>query len=93
MKKYIRSSISPKRIETKKKFVQDIITKIRRGNASVAEIDRACETVVWLWKWKHIDDATKDLLCDKLTNAMDGADDEPLADWDDESAYFRGDPL
>ena len=90
MKRYVRSSISPQRIESKKKFIQEIITKIRRGTASTAEIDRACESVVWLWKWKHIDDATKDALCDKLTNAMEGIDDEPLPDWNDESAYFRG---
>lgn len=90
MKRYVRSSINPQRIESKKKFIQEIITKIRRGTASTAEIDRACESVVWLWKWKHIDDATKDELCDKLTNAMEGIDDEPLPDWNDESAYFRG---
>ncbi len=90
MKRYIHSSISPRRIESKKKFIQDIVAKIKRGNASVAEIDRACESVVWLWKWKHIDDATKDMLCDKLINAMNGVDDEPLPDWDDESAVFKG---
>ena len=90
MKKYIRSSIRPERIESKKKFIDSIITKIKRGNASIAEIDRACESVVWLWKWKHIDRATMESLCDRLTNAMDGVDDEPLPDWDDESTYFRG---
>lgn len=91
MKRYINSaSISPERIASKKKFINDIIKKIRRGTASVAEIDRACESVVWLWKWKHIDAATKDELCDRLSNAMEGIDDEPFPDWDDESAYFKG---
>ena len=90
MKRYTRASISPQRIESKKKFIQGIITKIRRGTASIAEIDRACESVVWLWKWKHIDRATMENLCDRLSNAMEGIDDEPLPDWDDDSAVFRG---
>lgn len=76
MKKYVRTSISPERIASKKKFIQYVITKIRKGTASISEIDKACESVVWLWRWKHIDDATKDELCDKLTNAMEGIDDE-----------------
>lgn len=72
MKKYIRSSIKPERIESKKKFINQVVDKIRRGNASVDEISKACDSVVWLWKWKHIDDATKDELCDKLSDAMEG---------------------
>ena len=87
MKKYVRSSISPSRVETKKKFIQDVISKIRRGTASMNEIDRACDSVVWLWKWKHIDEETKNALCDKLTNAMSGIDEE--IDMNDESNYFN----
>ena len=88
MKKYIRASIKPERIESKKKYINQVVDKIRRGTASSEEISKACDSVVWLWKWKHIDDATKDTLCDELINAMGGIDDE--ADWNDESNYFRG---
>lgn len=76
MKKYIRTSIKPERIESKKKFINQVIDRIHRGTATTQDIDKACDSVVWLWKWKHIDDATKDDLCTKLTNALDGV-------WDD----------
>lgn len=79
MKKYIRTSIKPERIESKKKFINQIVDKIHKGTASIEEISRACDSVVWLWKWKHIDRATMENLCDKLTNAMDGVDD--TSDW------------
>lgn len=79
----VMCSMKPEKVEAKKKFVDQIVNKICKGTASIAEIDRACESVVWLWKWKHIDDETKNLLCDKLTNAMNGVDDEILPDWDD----------
>lgn len=79
MKKYIRTSIKPERIESKKKFINQVVGRIRKGTASTEEISRACDSVVWLWKWKHIDRATMENLCDKLTNAMDGVDD--TSDW------------
>ena len=79
MKKYIRTSIKPERIESKKKFINQVVDRIRKGTASTEEISRACDSVVWLWKWKHIDRETMENLCDKLTNAMDGVDD--TSDW------------
>lgn len=79
MKKYIRTSIKPERIESKKRFINQVVDRIRKGAASTEEISQACDSVVWLWKWKHIDRETMENLCDKLTNAMDGVDD--TSDW------------
>ena len=74
MKRYIRSSIKPEKLEFKKKYIDQVIDKIRKGTASIGDISKACDSVVWLWRWKHIDSETKDRLCDKLINAMDGVD-------------------
>lgn len=87
MKRYIRSSVGSKNIEYKKKYINDIIKKIRNGSASPSETATAVDMITWLWKWKHIDEATKNDLCDRITNAMAGIEDE--ADWNDESNYFN----
>lgn len=88
--KIYSSKISQKTIDYKLKYVNDVAAKVRRGSATFQEINNACEMVYWLWKWKVIDREESGRLADLLSDAMEGKYPEEDMDWDDESAYFRG---
>lgn len=64
--------ISQKTIDQKIKFINVTVEKIKRGTASVPEIDKACDIVTWLWKWKVIDRDECGKLADALSDAMEG---------------------
>lgn len=64
--------ISQKTIDQKIKFVNGVIEKIKRGTASTLEIDKACDTITWLWKWKIIDREESGKLADRISDAMEG---------------------
>lgn len=64
--------ISQKTIDNKIKYVNITVEKIKRGTASVPEIDKACDIVTWLWKWKVIDRDECGKLADALSDAMEG---------------------
>lgn len=80
--------ISQKTIDYKLKYVNTVAAKVRRGAASMQELNNACEMVAWLWKWKVIDREESGRLADLLSDAMEGK--YPEDDWEDESAYFKG---
>ena len=65
-------NISQKTIDQKIKFINVTVEKIKRGTASVPEIDKACDIVTWLWKWKVIDRDECGKLADALSDAMEG---------------------
>jgi hypothetical protein len=64
--------ISQKTIDNKIKYVNNTVEKIKRGTASIPEIDKACDIVSWLWKWKVIDRDECGKLADMLSDAMEG---------------------
>ena len=65
-------AIKQKTIDNKLKFINTIIEKIERGTATIPEIDKACDTIHWLWKWKVIDREESGRLADRISNAMEG---------------------
>ena len=65
-------AIKQKTIDNKLKFINDVIKKIKRGTATMSEIDKACDTITWLWKWKVIDREETDRLADEISDAMEG---------------------
>lgn len=70
------SRISQKTINSKKEFVFTVIEKIKRGTVTMSEIDRACNIIEWLWKWKVIDRDESGKLADMISDAMEGKDKE-----------------
>ena len=42
----------------------------------MSEIDRACNIIEWLWKWKVIDREESGKLADMISDAMEGKDKE-----------------
>lgn len=70
------SKISQKTINSKKEFVFAVIEKIKRGTVTMSEIDRACNIIEWLWKWKVIDRDESGKLADMISDAMEGKDKE-----------------
>ena len=65
-------NISQKTVDQKIKFVNGVIEKIKRGTASTFEINKACDTITWLWKWKVIDREESGKLADAISDAMEG---------------------
>lgn len=65
-------TIKQKTIDNKLKFINDVIEKIKRGTARMPEIDKACDTIHWLWKWKVIDREESGRLADRISDAMEG---------------------
>lgn len=70
------SKISQKTINSKKEFVFTVIEKIKKGTVTMNEIDRACNIIEWLWKWKVIDRDESGKLADMISDAMEGKDRE-----------------
>lgn len=68
--------ISQKAIDKKLKFINYTIRRIRCGTASMSEIDKACNTIAWLWKWKVIDREECGRLADEISDAMEGKGNE-----------------
>lgn len=66
------SRISQKTIDTKVRFINDVIEKIKHGTAAMSEIDKACDMIHWLWKWKVIDREESCKLADAISDAMEG---------------------
>ena len=66
------ANISQKTIDNKLKFINNVIEKIKRGTATISEIDKACDTIAWLWKWKVIDREECGKLADRISDAMKG---------------------
>lgn len=66
------AKINQKTIDNKLKFINNVIEKIKRGTATTSEIDRACDTISWLWKWKVIDREESGRLADAISDAMEG---------------------
>jgi hypothetical protein len=66
------AKINQKTIDSKLKFINNVIEKIKRGTATTSEIDRACDTISWLWKWKVIDREESGRLADAISDAMEG---------------------
>ena len=64
--------IKQKTIDNKLKFINNVIEKIKRGTATMPEIDKACDTIAWLWKWKVIDREESGRLADRISDAMEG---------------------
>lgn len=87
MKIYSHSKISQKTIDYKKKYVNNIISKVRRGSASMEELNNACEMIHWLWKWEVIDREESGKLADLISDAMEGK--YPEDNWDDEGQFFK----
>lgn len=56
----------------KLKYVNQVADKVRKGYASMQELNNACEMVHWLWKWKVIDREESGRLADLLSDAMEG---------------------
>lgn len=67
--------ISQKAIQHKLDFINNVIKKIKRGTATMPEIDKACDTIHWLYQWKIIDREKSCELAEKITNAMEGKPD------------------
>lgn len=65
-------AISQKTIDNKLKFINGVIEKIWRGTATSYEIDKACDMITWLWKWKVIDREECGKLADAISDAMEG---------------------
>ena len=65
-------AIKQKTIDNKLKFINNVIKKIRHCTATMSEIDKACDTISWLWKWKVIDREEADRLADEISDAMEG---------------------
>lgn len=65
-------AIKQKTIDNKLKFINNVIEKIERGTATIPEIDKACDTITWLWKWKVIDREESGKLADRISDAMEG---------------------
>lgn len=72
MKIYSHSKVSQKTIDYKKKYIDTVISKVRRGSASMEELHNACEMIHWLWKWKVIDREESGKLADLISDAMEG---------------------
>ena len=70
------SRISQKTIDTKITFINRVIEKIKRGTATGPEIDKACDTITWLWKWKVIDREESGKLADRISDALEGKEGE-----------------
>ena len=68
--------ISQKAIQHKLDFINNVIKKIKRGTATMAEIDKACDTIHWLYQWKIIDREKSCELAEEITDAMEGKSDE-----------------
>ena len=66
------AKINQKTIDNKLKFINNVVEKIKRGTATTSEIDRACDTISWLWKWKVIDREESGRLADAISDAMEG---------------------
>ena len=69
--KIYSSKVSQKTIDYKKKYVYQVAEKVRRGSASMQELNEACEMIHWLWKWKVIDREESGKLADMISDAMD----------------------
>lgn len=72
MKIYSHSRVNQKTIDYKLKYVNQVADKVRKGYASMQELNNACEMVHWLWKWKVIDREESGRLADLLSDAMEG---------------------
>ena len=72
MKIYAHGKVSQKTIDYKKKYIDTVISKIRRGSVSMEELNNACEMIHWLWKWKVIDREESGKLADMISDAMEG---------------------
>ena len=70
------SRISQKTIDNKLKFINGVIERIRRGTATSCEIDKACDMISWLWKWKVIDREESCKLADRISDALEGKEGE-----------------
>lgn len=70
------SRISQKTIDAKIKFINNVIEKIKRGTATGVEIDKACDMITWLWKWKVIDREESGKLADRISDALEGKEGE-----------------
>jgi len=70
------ANISQRTIDHKINFIKNVIQKIRRGTATMPEIDKACDTIHWLYQWKVIDTEKSCELAEEITNAMEGKYDE-----------------
>lgn len=68
--------ISQRTIDHKLNFINNVIQKIKNGTASMAEIDKACDTIYWLYQWKVIDRDKSCELAEKITKAMEDKPDE-----------------
>lgn len=66
------SKINQKTINTKKKFVNDVIEKIKKGTAAQYEIEKACDIIYWMYQWKVIDREESGRLADAISDAMEG---------------------
>jgi hypothetical protein len=65
-------AISQKTIDTKIRFINGVIEKVKRGTATSYEIVKACDMIAWLWKWKVIDREETGKLADAISDAMEG---------------------
>ena len=65
-------AINQKTIDNKLKFINTVIEKVKHGTATMSEIDKACDTIAWLWKWKAIDREESGRLADRISDAMEG---------------------
>ena len=70
------SNVSQKTIDTKIRFINNTIEKIKRGTAMTSEIDKACDMIHWLWKWKVIDREESGKLADRISDALEGKEGE-----------------
>ena len=70
------SNVSQKTIDTKIRFINSTIEKIKRGTATTPEIDKACDMIHWLWKWKVIDREESGKLADRISDALEGKEGE-----------------
>ena len=66
------AKINQKTIDAKKKFINDVIEKIKKGTAAQYEIDKACDTIYWMYQWKVIDREESGRLADAISDAMEG---------------------
>ena len=70
------SKVSQKTIDTKIRFINGVIERINHGTATMSEIDKACDTIHWLWKWKVIDREESGKLADRISDALEGKEGE-----------------
>ena len=70
------SRVSQKTIDTKIKFINGVIERVKHGTATMSEIDKACNMISWLWKWKVIDREESGKLADRISDALEGKEGE-----------------